>query len=181
MFPPKWQQTKYLQCYLIFNFPACAIYRITSWQLFYGMQCAQGFPILFILPLLSWWSHSPQYEFPLFVKNKKKYCTYSFFSFLQPCPTFPAILQLVLNDLLSFSDSHPMTYMRSDVSKLTHFQIKNSEMLKCLWFLEFQRCSEEVPEQIFHYNPQREGEDLLIDFYYPGTRNEYYSYTCKLA
>lgn len=51
-------------------------------------------------------------------------------------------------------------------------------MLKCLWFLEFQRCSEEIPEQIFHYNSQREGEDLLIDFYYP---DEYYSYTCILA
>lgn len=38
-------------------------------------------------------------------------------------------------------------------------------MLKCLWFLEFQRRSEEIPEQIFHYNPQREGEDLRIDVY----------------
>lgn len=170
MFPPKWWETEYLQCYLIFNFPACAIYRITSWQLFYGMQCSQGFPIFFILSPPSLWSHPPRNEFPLFKKHKKKRCSYFL---LQLCPTFPAFLQSVLNDSLSCSDSHPVTYMCTHVNKLTHFWIKRSEMLKCLWFLEFQRRSEEIPEQIFHYNPQREGEDSLIDIYFP--TDEYYN------
>lgn len=40
-------------------------------------------------------------------------------------------------------------------------------MLKCLCSLELQRRSEEVPEQILHYNPQREGEDSLIGVYFP--------------
>lgn len=104
-------------------------------------------------------------EFPLFKKkHKKKRCSYFL---LQLCPTFPAFLQSVLNDSLSCSDSHPVTYMRTHVNKLAHFRIKRSEMLKCLCSLELQRRSEEVPEQIFHYNPQREGEDSLIGIYFP--------------
>lgn len=102
--------------------------------------------------------------------TKKKRCSYFL---LQLCPTFPAFLQSVLNDSLSCSDSHPVTSMRTHVNKLTHFRIKRSEMLKCLWSLEFQRRSEEIPEQIFHHNPQREGEDSLIDIYFP--TDEYYN------
>lgn len=138
MFPPKWWETKYLQCYLIFNFPACAIYRITSWQLFYGMQCAQGFPS-FLGDLIHLNMSS------LFVKNRKKYCTYSFF-FLQPCPTFPAFLQSVLQDSVSGSASHPMTYM------CTHVKKSNTCSNKEHWNVEMSLVSR-VPKA-FWRNPR---------------------------